>query len=112
MKKAIFILIVIVLMVIINSLIHSIYDLWHKQDLLVSAQKTLDAEKLKNQKLKAGLYQAQSVQFIEEEAHNKLFMVKPGEQEVLISQDILDKNKAKIKAQNLPNWQKWMNLFF
>ena len=111
MKKPIFILIVIVLIVIINSLLHSIYDLWHKQDLLVSAQKTLDAEKLKNQKLKSSLYQAQSEQFVEEQAHNKLFMVKKGEQEVLISQDILSKERVKKKQENLPNWQKWVNLF-
>lgn len=112
MKKAIFILIVIVLLVIINGLLHSIYDLWHKQDLLVSAQKTLDQEKLQNQNLKTSLYQAQSQQFVEEQAHDKLFMIKPGEQEVLISQDLLDKNKIQKKADNLPNWQKWINVFF
>ena len=112
MKKAAFILIVIVLLVIINSLFHSIYDLYHKQDLLVSAQKTLDQEKLQNQKLKTSLYQAQSQQFVEEQAHDKLFMVKPGEQEVLISQDLLDKNRSQKQAQNLPNWQNWLNVFF
>ena len=49
-KRAGFILIVIILLLIINNLLHSIYDLWHKQDLLTQAQKQLISEKLKNQK--------------------------------------------------------------
>lgn len=112
MKKAAFILIVIVCLLIINSLIRSIYDLWSKQDLLVSAQKELEAEKLKNAKLKGELSYVESGQFIEEAAHNKLFLVKPGEQQVLISKDLIDKNKQEKAKTNIPNWQKWINLFF
>lgn len=112
MKKAGFIVIVIVLLLIINSLGHSIYDLWHKQDLLTSAQKELEAEKLRNQKLKGELSYAQSQQFLEETAHNKLFLVKPGEQRVLISQDLINKTIEQEIKDNTPNWQKWLNLFF
>lgn len=112
MKKAVFILIVIVLLLIINSLAHSIFELWGKQDLLTSAQKELEAERLKNQKLKAELSYAQSNQFIDETAHNRLFLVKPGEQQVFISKDLINKSKAQKQKENIPNWQKWLNLFF
>lgn len=111
MKKAGFILIVIVLLFIINNLVHSIYDLWQKQGLLTQAEKQLSAEKLKNTKLKTEISRAKSPQFIDEEARNKLFLVKPGEQEVLISKDLLSKSPQK-QAQNIPNWQKWWQLFF
>ncbi len=111
MKKLVFILIVLVLLLIINGLAHSIYDLWHKQDLLTAAQKELALEKFKNQKLKGELSYVKSQQFIEQEARNNLFLVKPGEQEVLISQ-VLDKSDAKQKPKAVPNWQKWLNLFF
>ena len=111
MKKAGFILIVIVLLLIINSLAHSIYDLWHKQDLLTTAQKELVSEKLKNKKIKAGLSYAKSPQFLEEEARNKLFLVKPGEREVIISQK-LNQNNSQKPQDNTPNWKKWLNLFF
>jgi cell division protein FtsB len=111
MKKAGFILIVIVLLLIINNLIHSIYDLWQKQDLLTQAQKQLSVEKLKNATLKTEISNAKSAQFIDEEARNKLFLVKPGEQEVLISQDLISKSPQK-QAQDFPNWQKWLKLFF
>lgn len=112
MKKAVFILIVIVMLLIINSLARSIFELWGKQDLLTSAQKELDAQKLKNQKLKAELSYTQTSQFIDEQAHNKLFLVKPGEQQVLISKDLINKTQAEKQKENVPNWQKWLNLFF
>ncbi len=112
MKKAAFILIVLILLFIINGLLHSIYDLWHKQDLLTVAQKQLTQEQLKNQKLKAGLSYVNSPQFIEEQAHDKLFLVKPGEQEVLVSPDLLNKGQVQKQTENIPNWQKWLNLFF
>ena len=112
MKKAVFIVIVVILLLIINSLVGSIFELWGKQDLLTSAQKELEAEKLKNQKLKAEFSYAKTDQFLEETAHNKLFLLKPGEQQVLISKDLLNKNEAQKQKENLPNWQKWLKLFF
>lgn len=112
MKKAIFIVIVIVLLLIINSLVRSIFDLTTKRDLLTKAQKELEVEKVKNQKLKAELTFVKTEQFIEETAHNKLFLVKPGEQQVLISKDLILKTQDQNKKENLPNWQKWFNLFF
>jgi cell division protein FtsB len=111
-KKAGFIIIVIILLLIINSLVHSIYNLWQKQDLLTSAQKELDVEKLKNAKLKKELSYAQTQQFIDETAHNKLLLAKPGEQQVLISQKLINQNQVQKQKQNIPNWQKWFNLFF
>ena len=112
MKKAVFILIVIVMLLIINSLIRSIYELWNKQDLLTSAQQELDAQKLKNLKLKAEFSYTQTPQFIDEQAHNKLFLVKPGEQSVFISQKLIQKEAEKKAKDNIPNWQKWLQLFF
>ena len=112
MKKVIYIGIIIVLLLTINGLLHSIYDIWHKQDLLTSAQKELDREKFENQKLKGELSYAQTQPFIEEQAHNKLFLVKPGEQEVLISQTLKPENQPQKQTQNTPNWQKWLQLFF
>lgn len=111
MKKIVYALVIVVLILIINSLVHSIFELWQKQDLIVSAQKELDREREKNQKLKAQYEYVQTQAFLEEEAHNKLFLVKPGEQEVLISQSLLNQTEAK-KLQDLPNWKKWIELFF
>ena len=109
MKKFAYIIIVLGLCLIINSLIHSIYDLWHKQDLVINAQKQLAQEQSKNQKLKTQYKYAQTTQFLEQQARDKLFLVKPGEEQVLISQKKLSEQQ---KADNTPNWQKWLQLFF
>lgn len=111
MKKALFIVIVILLLVIINNLLHSIYDIWSKQDLLIQAQKELTKEEAKNQKLKADLSYANTPQFVEQQARNKLFLVKPGEQDVLVPSISANQVQKEDKA-DIPNWQKWLNLFF
>ncbi len=112
MKKIVFFGIVVVSALVINNLVHSIYDLWKKKDLLVSAQKELDLEKQKNQMLKSQLKIVKTNEFVEQEARNKLFLVKEGEQEVLIQKDLLVSPSAKEKQDNSPNWKKWWELFF
>ena len=108
MKKIIYIVLVLVLLFAINSLARSIYDLWQKQDLLTEAQEDLDEEKLKNQKLKASLSYVETEEFKEEVARNNLLLIKPGEQEVVVPQEIEEEEE---KEPELPNWQKWLDLF-
>jgi len=67
---------------------------------------------LQNQKLKAGLSYVKTPQFMAEQAHDKLFWLKPEEQEVLISQTLQNQNQGQKQTQNIPNWQKWLQLFF
>lgn len=102
---------IIIFIITIQAQVRSIYDLWHKQDLIVGAKKDLDREKEKNQRLKAELSFVKSKEFIEQEARNKLFMVKPGEAGVIVPQELVEEKKIK-KEPELPNWQKWINLFF
>lgn len=112
MKKAIYILFVLSLIFAINNMGRSIYDLWHKQDLLTQTQKQLDRGKEENKKLKAQIIYAQTNQFIEEEARNKLFLGKPGDQTVVIPQKLLNPKENKKTLDLRPNWQKWWDLFF
>ncbi len=110
MKKFLQIVAIIVLVLIINGLAHSIYDLWHKQDLITSAEQNLEREKERNEKLKSDLKIAQTPEFIESEARNKLFLTKEGEKEVLVpKKQVLSEVK---KEPEKANWQKWLNLFW
>lgn len=111
LKKVVFVIVVIVLLLVINNLIHSIYNIWNKQDLLTQAQKELIKEQERNRKLKAELSYVQTAGFVEKEARDKLFMVKPGEQQVLIP-NIASSEGKKNQKQQVPNWQQWLNLFF
>ncbi len=110
MKKILFFTTVIVCILIINSLARSVYNLWHKQDLVVSVQEDLDKEKKERQKLEAQLSYVKGNEFIEKEARNKLFMVKPGESGVILPSDLIEK-KVEKKVPEPSNWQKWLNLF-
>jgi len=112
MKKILFLVAILASAFIINSLVRSIYDLWKKQDLITAAQVELEKEKRQNNDLKSKLSQARSSQFIEEEARNKLLLVKPGEEQVILPQDLLASSSAKKKPDLRPNFRKWWDLFF
>lgn len=109
MKKIVYIISVIVLLLIINGLARSIYDLWTKRDVVSEARKTLEQEKAENQKLKKELSRVKTKEFIEEEARNKLFLTKPNEKVVIVP---VASKSAEKKEASKPNWQKWLNLFW
>lgn len=112
MKKILFIVAIVASVFIINSLARSIYDLWGKQDLITKAQEELEKEKRENQNLKSKLSKAQSSKFVEEEARNKLLLVKPGEEQVILPQDLLSSTGSAKKKDTRPNFRKWWDLFF
>lgn len=109
-KKVAFFVTIVVCLFIINGLIHSIFDLWNKQDVVVKARQELDLEKQKNDELKVQLGYVKSEEFVEEEARNKLFLVKPGESDVIIPKNLIKKEEVKPPPPP-PNWQQWLNLF-
>jgi cell division protein FtsB len=112
MKKAAFIVVVIVLLLIINSLIHSIFDLWQKQDLVTQARNELIRQELKNTKFKSDLSYAKTQEFVDETARNKLFLAKPGEKEVILPDDPAKLISKNLKTEKLSNLQQWLKLFF
>jgi len=109
MKKIVYIASVIVLILIINGLSHSIYDLWTKRDVVSQARKNLEQEKTENQTLKKDLSRVETKEFVEEEARNKLFLAKPDEKIVIVP---IASKSAEKKEPPKPNWQKWLDLFF
>ncbi len=70
---------------------------------------------VKNQHLKSQLENIKTNQFIEQQARDKLGLVKPGETIVIISEDkirqILGASASAVTVR-LPNWQGWLKLFF
>lgn len=109
-KKVAFFITIVVSLIIINGLVRSILDLWNKQDVVVRARQDLDREKRKNEELKVQLGYVKSNEFVEEEARNKLFLVKPGESDVIIPKNLIKKKEEKPPPPP-PVWKQWMNLF-
>ncbi len=112
MKRIIFVVLVLSLSLIIIGLTRSIYDLWRKQDLIISYQKQLNKQKQENQILKQKLSQASNPKFLEEQARDNLFLIKPGEQNVIIPKELLVGTISAKPIEEIPNWKKWLNLFF
>ncbi len=113
MKKILFAILVLSLALIIIGLGRSIYDLWRKQDLVISYQKQLAKQKQENQNLKQNLSTTGNPGFVEQQARDSLFLTKPGEQSVILPRDLLTgTNSAKPIEDSSPNWKKWWNLFF
>ncbi len=114
MRRVLVIGVVIILLVVIKNLLTSIYTLWNKQELVTQNKAQLEVEKRKNQELKAKLSYAQSQEFIEQQARDKLFLSKEGEQEVIIPPQVQEaatpKREAEVKDTR-PNWKKWLDLF-
>lgn len=113
-KKIVFFGIIIASFFIINNLVQSIYTLWQKQNLLVTATKELEREKEENAELRRKLSLVKDPNFIEEEARNKLFLTKPGEGVIVIPTEALKaSNAAKAPPPDTrANWEKWRDTFF
>ena len=113
-KKIAFFSAWIISIVIIVGLVQSIWNLWHKQDLLSSAQRELVLERKQNAFLEKELKRIQSPQFLEEQARNKLFLGKEGEKTVVIPKEMLKNatSSGNVQNQEIQNWQQWLDLFF
>lgn len=111
MKRILYLIVVVGLILVNNSLIHSIIELWNKQSLLNDAKIRLESQKTENERLRRELAYVQTNAFIENEARDKLFLVKPGESEVLIDKNLLEPRKQRNTTSPEPVWQQWINLF-
>lgn len=114
MKKLLYLLIIIISVLIVNNLIRSTYNLWQKHDLITQAEKQLSKQKMENDRLKDQLARVKRIDFIEKEARNKLFMVKPGEKIILMGPNGEPAGQAGQKKATLsiPVYQQWWNVFF
>lgn len=112
MKRISFLVITITLFFIILHILTSIYTLWHKQDLLTNAQLQLLQEREEKRGLQKELSKVKSPQFVDQEARDKLLLVKPGESEVLIDKNLLEASASAKSKKSEPYWQQWLDLFF
>lgn len=112
-KKIAFFVILFLLLMTINDLIHSLYTIWQKQDLIIQAQKNLVREKQENQRLKKEIAQVNQPQFIEAEARDKLLLAKPGEGVVILPPNTLPQSSPSHPSiTTKPNWLQWWDFFY
>ena len=112
MKRIIYVIVILLALASIINSIHSIYELFHKRDLLVSAEKELEQQKQTNVQLKNQLQKVSNDAFVEDEARDKLFYVKPGEHTVFIAKNLIVTPTPELRKQvEQSNWQLWIAIF-
>ena len=91
----------------------SLFEMWQRRGLLQERQEVRDVLASKNEELKRELAQAQTPEYIEEVAREKLGLVKEGETIILMpnNQSTIS-NESQIQEDYIPNWKKWWRLFF
>lgn len=108
-------LIILFLALVIYYLVNQIYNAYKSGERLSGATESLYNLEIKNRELKKRLTEVRSIEFIEQQARDKLSLGKEGETLVIITQDQLDKVLGVTKGIEeikLPNWQGWLRLFF
>lgn len=114
LKKIAFFIMIVASVIIINNLARSIFYLWQKNHLVTDVRSEVEKEKKENDELRSKLAQIQKPEFVEQEARNKLFLAKPNEGIIVLSEKDREATlSAKQKPPDLrPNWKKWWDLFF
>ncbi|HSW97767.1 MAG TPA: septum formation initiator family protein [Candidatus Saccharimonadales bacterium] len=112
MKRILFIIFIVISFLIIYNFSSSIYRLLSKKDVLIQAQSELKKAQNENTNLKKQLMHVKNPEFMEEQARDKLFLVKPGENSVVIPQGLLPTPIiTKTSSVSKQNWQKWLEIF-
>lgn len=114
MKKLLVIFTIIICLIAINNLAHSIMQTWEQQSYLVNAQNSLKQEQLHHAQLEQQLQKVSQKDFVEEQARDKLLLVKPGENLVLVPSGMISPSldKTEQPAVQEPHWKEWWNYFF
>jgi cell division protein FtsB len=112
-RKIAFVLFCIFCLIIIQGLLSSIIELWQRQDIIKQARLQLEAAKKEHQELREKMRRAEDASYIETEARNKLFMIKPGEHIVILPPQKAEKPLVKTpREKRISVYQQWINLFF
>lgn len=116
MKSRLVYLSIIILGSIISfGLARNLYGIYQNSQLQTQAVKKLEALRAENTRLQAEKDQATQPNFIEQEARNRLGLVRPGEVVVILPSQKAATPSAGSTSEapaNRPIWKQWLSLFF
>lgn len=106
--------IIVVSLVVAAGVFRSVGTIWEKRGIVAERKAVLKAEQDKQASLERQLREATSAAFIERTAREKLGLVKPEEQVVIMDRTHppaggLNDPKT---IQEFPSWKQWWKLFF
>lgn len=116
LKKFSFIVGSLIIVIVASNMIGQIYQAVKSGDRFSNELEKLRTLEIKNEELKSQLKLVKTFSFIEQQARDKLGLVKEGETVVVIpteriSQVLGMQQEGNIEVK-LPNWLGWLKLFF
>lgn len=115
MKNKLLLLALVILgLCLIVSLSRDIINLIQKEKEIKKSQLEVEELEVKNEELEKQLEYVKSAEFIEKEAREKLGLAREGETIAILPENIeeLVGAEKKEKEEELPNWKRWLKLFF
>lgn len=106
--------IVIISLMVIVAFAHSTYTFWKRRDIVGIQQQKLKELESEHERLNKALTEAQTPEFIERVAREKLGLIKPGETVVILASEAT-RSADPIKEpqdERKPSWRLWWELFF
>ena len=110
MKKLLFIVVILMLLIFIKNTAVSIIGLSQNSKTVNNLNTDLESAKHESIFLQQKLLYVKSDDFIEKQAREKLNLVKNGEYVVLAPKP--DEKAQEKPVDEIPNWKKWLKLFF
>jgi len=110
-KRLLPFLIIILLVIVIKNNISAILSTFNNTNTTQSLNNKLGEAKKENKYLSEQLKYVKTDQFVEEQAQNKLGLLKSGEYFVIAPTTTPLDTNIEVMDQK-PNWQKWLELFF
>ena len=110
-KKILPFIIIFLLLLLIKNNIISIFNSLNNTNTTGNLTHQLEEKKRENKYLKERLSYVKSDQFVQEQAQEKLGLLKPGEYFV-IAPTATPVSSDTVSFDDRPNWKKWWDLFF
>ena len=111
-KKTLRLLAIIFCLYLIVTTVKAIVDLGKAGDKLTEREKRVASLQSEQQNLLRKKAAVNNPNYWEKVARDKLGLSKPGEEVIIIPQELLVDNFPVASQPAIPNWQKWMQLLF
>lgn len=115
LKKIVFILVIIIIIGVFYGLGKQIYESFQISGRLDSEVEEMVSLQKKNSQLKKNLDEVRSINYIEQQARDKLGWSRGGESVMIIPQEEISKVlgvKDEVQKVIEPYWQGWLKLFW
>ncbi len=105
-------IIIVVCTYLIITTLQGTVELLKAGDKVTRRENDLVALQKEQQQLIVRKKQAESQDYLDETAYGKLGLSKPGEEVIIIPQELLADHTPVVVSNNEPNWKKWAGLLF